>query len=37
MKGSVKEPIKFHNMKLRKSLLMPMMQQNISSYSTRRI
>ena len=31
MKGSVKEPNKFHNMKLRKSLVKPVMWQNISS------
>jgi len=31
LKGSVKEPNKFHNMKLRKSLIKPVTRQNISS------
>ena len=31
LKGSVKEPSKFHTMKLRKSLVKPVMRQNISS------
>ena len=31
LKGSMKEPNKFHNYELRKSLVKPVMRQNISS------
>ena len=33
MKGCMKEPNMFHNLKLRKSLVMPLMRQNITSCS----